>query len=150
MSAAKAQEVLTSLLARDKPTLVFAVQGGVFAEGVDYPGDMIIGAIVVGPGLPNYNFEREQIRQYYDTRYGSGFDFAYVYPAMAKVIQAAGRVIRSDKDRGLIVLMDQRFIEKQYALAMPSDWFEKNASELVSRSIIQDIQKFWHGTTISV
>jgi len=150
MSAAKAQEVLTSLLARDKPTLVFAVQGGVFAEGVDYPGDMIIGAIVVGPGLPNYNFEREQIRQYYDSRYGSGFDFAYVYPAMAKVIQAAGRVIRSDSDRGLIVLMDQRFIEKQYALAMPSDWFEKNASELVSRSIIQDIQKFWHGTAISV
>jgi DNA excision repair protein ERCC-2 len=143
MSAAKAQDLLTSLLAKDKPTLVFAVQGGVFAEGVDYPGDMIIGALVVGPGLPNYNFEREQIRAYYDSRYGSGFDFAYVYPAMAKVIQAAGRVIRSDSDRGLIVLMDQRFIERQYALAMPSDWFDKNASELVSRSIIQDIQKFW-------
>ncbi len=150
MSAAKAQELLASLLIKDKPTLVFAVQGGVFAEGVDYPGEMIIGAIIVGPGLPNYNFEREQIRQYYDSRYGSGFDFAYVYPAMAKVIQAAGRVIRSDQDRGLIVLMDQRFIEKQYALAMPSDWFEKNASELVSRSIIQDIEQFWQRSTISV
>ncbi|MBS1989418.1 MAG: ATP-dependent DNA helicase [Cyanobacteria bacterium SZAS LIN-3] len=144
MSAVKAQELLTSLLARDKPTLVFAVQGGVFAEGVDYPGDMIIGAIIVGPGLPNYNFEREQIRQFYDSRYGSGFDFAYVYPAMAKVIQAAGRVIRSDQDRGIIVLMDQRFIERQYALAMPGDWFDRNASELVSRSIIQDLQDFWH------
>ncbi|MBU6453673.1 MAG: ATP-dependent DNA helicase [Cyanobacteria bacterium REEB67] len=143
MSAARAQELLGSLLAKDKPTLVFAVQGGVFAEGVDYPGDMIIGALIVGPGLPNYNFEREQIRQYYDARYGSGFDFAYVYPAMAKVIQAAGRVIRSDSDRGIIVLMDQRFIEKQYALAMPDDWFDKNASELVSRSIIQDVDKFW-------
>jgi len=113
MSAVKAQELLATLLAKDKPTLVFAVQGGVFAEGVDYPGDMIIGAIVVGPGLPNFNFEREQIRQFYDARYGSGFDFAYVYPAMAKVIQAAGRVIRSDKDKGIIVLMDQRFIERQ-------------------------------------
>jgi DNA excision repair protein ERCC-2 len=143
MSQTKAQELLNSLLAKDKPTLVFAVQGGVFAEGVDYPGEMIIGALIVGPGLPNYNFEREQIRQYYDSRYGSGFDYAYIFPAMAKVIQAAGRVIRSDTDRGIIVLLDSRFIEKQYALAMPDDWFDKNASELVSRSIIHDIKSFW-------
>ncbi len=143
ITQAKAKEIMASLSRTDSPTLVFAVQGGVFAEGVDYPGDMIIGAIIVGPGLPNFNFEREQIRTYYEKRYGNGFDYAYVYPAMAKVIQAAGRVIRSGEDRGLIVLMDQRFIQKQYASAMPADWFEKQVSELVSTSIISDIEVFW-------
>ncbi len=143
ITQAKAKDILDSLARTDSPTLVFAVQGGVFAEGVDYPGDMIIGAIIVGPGLPNFNFEREQIRAYYEKRYGSGFDYAYVYPAMAKVIQAAGRVIRSGSDRGLIVLMDQRFIQKQYADSMPADWFDKQPSELVSASIIKDIELFW-------
>lgn len=143
ITQAKAKEIMDSLGRTDSPTLVFAVQGGVFAEGVDYPGDMIIGAIIVGPGLPNFNFEREQIRTYYEKRYGNGFDYAYVYPAMAKVIQAAGRVIRSGDDRGLIVLMDQRFIQKQYASAMPADWFEKQVGELVSTSIIADIESFW-------
>lgn len=146
ITQAKAKEIMDSLGRTDAPTIVFAVQGGVFAEGVDYPGDMIIGAIIVGPGLPNFNFEREQIRTYYEKRYGNGFDYAYVYPAMAKVIQAAGRVIRSGDDRGLIVLMDQRFIQKQYASAMPSDWFEKQVGELVSSSIIADIESFWQQT----
>jgi len=143
ITQAKAKDIMDSLGRTDSPTLVFAVQGGVFAEGVDYPGEMIIGAIIVGPGLPNFNFEREQIRAYYEKRYGNGFDYAYVYPAMAKVIQAAGRVIRSGDDRGLIVLMDQRFIQKQYAEAMPADWFEKQVGELVSSSIISDIELFW-------
>jgi DNA excision repair protein ERCC-2 len=146
ITQAKAKEIMDSLGRTDAPTIVFAVQGGVFAEGVDYPGDMIIGAIIVGPGLPNFNFEREQIRTYYEKRYGNGFDYAYVYPAMAKVIQAAGRVIRSGDDRGLIVLMDQRFIQKQYASAMPSDWFEKQVGELVSSCIIADIESFWQQT----
>jgi DNA excision repair protein ERCC-2 len=106
---------------------------------------MIIGAFIVGPGLPNYNYEREQIRDYYEKRYGSGFEYAYVYPAMAKVIQAAGRVIRSDQDRGIIVLMDQRFIQKQYVAAMPEGWFDadKGIVELVSKSIVSDVEHFW-------
>lgn len=143
ISQDKAREIIASLAKSQSPTLVFAVQGGVFAEGVDYPGEMIIGAFIVGPGLPNYNYEREQIRDYYEKRYGSGFEYAYVYPAMAKVVQAAGRVIRSDQDRGLIVLMDQRFIQKQYVSAMPSGWFEKEVGELVSRGIIADVENFW-------
>jgi len=148
ITQAKAKEIMDSLARTDSPTLVFAVQGGVFAEGVDYPGDMIIGAIIVGPGLPNFNFEREQIRSYYEKRYGSGFDYAYIYPAMAKVIQAAGRVIRSGEDRGLIVLMDQRFMQKPYASAMPADWFDKQVNELVSASIISDIELFWQGQAV--
>ena len=63
------------------PTIVFAVQGGVFSEGVDYPGETIIGAFVIGPPLPIFDLEREQMREYYDKNYGSGFDYAYVYPA---------------------------------------------------------------------
>lgn len=144
ISKVRAREILDRLTTGE-PTLVFAVQGGVFAEGVDYPGEMLIGAIIVGPGLPNFNFEREKIREYYEKRYGHGFDYAYVYPAMAKVIQAAGRVIRSDTDKGLIVLMDKRFTEATYVASMPSDWLRPSLSvdSLVSSSLLKDISEFW-------
>lgn len=123
--------------------IVFAVQGGVFSEGVDYPGDMVIGAFVVGPPLPNFDLERETMRDYYQKNYESGFDYAYVYPAMAKAVQAAGRVIRSETDRGLIVLMDNRFMQSSFANAMPQDWFDESPRELVSASILRDIAAFW-------
>lgn len=124
-------------------TLIFAVQGGVFSEGVDYPGEMIIGAFVIGPPLPSFDLEREEMRKYYDQHYKSGFDYAYTFPAMAKTVQAAGRVIRSETDRGLIVLMDSRFIQRSYTQSMPSDWFENSASELVSQGILKEISEFW-------
>jgi len=85
------------------------------------------------------------MRAYYDKRYGSGFDYAYVYPAMSKVVQAAGRVIRSAEDKGVIVLMDRRFLEPTYSAAMPGDWYQSSVQELVSRSIISDITDFWRG-----
>ncbi len=132
--------------ARTSPTIVFAVQGGVFSEGVDYPGEMIIGAFVVGPPLPNFDLEREQMREYYQKYYGSGFDYAYTFPAMAKAVQAAGRVIRSETDRGIIVLMDSRFIHPSYTQSMPGDWFEESPRELVSSSILQEVREFWHGS----
>lgn len=123
--------------------IVLAVQGGVFSEGVDYPGDMVIGAFIVGPPLPTFDLEREKMREYYQQSYGSGFDYAYTYPAMAKAIQAAGRVIRSETDRGLIVLMDRRFVDPSYAKSMPSDWFDDSPHELVSNQILQDVEAFW-------
>jgi DNA excision repair protein ERCC-2 len=83
------------------------------------------------------------MREYYETNYGSGFDYAYTYPAMAKAVQAAGRVIRSETDQGLIVLMDGRFIQPSFARTMPSDWFENSVSELVSQSILKEISEFW-------
>lgn len=121
------------------------VQGGVFSEGVDFPGDMLIGAFVVGPALPNFDFEREQIRTYYETRYGkdNAFNYAYVYPAMAKAIQSAGRVIRSESDRGVIVMLDSRFLQNSYAETMPEGWFERSPQELVSRQILSDVKTFW-------
>jgi DNA excision repair protein ERCC-2 len=137
-------EVLEKLRAREKPTLILAVQGGVFAEGVDYPGEMLIGAIVVGPALPTFDFERELLRRYFDEKHeGHGFDYAYTYPAMAKVIQSAGRVIRSSEDRGIIVLMDRRFMHESYLKTMPADWLSQGPEGLVSQQILSDIEEFW-------
>jgi DNA excision repair protein ERCC-2 len=143
MKAYRVERVLEHLREGLAPTIVFAVQGGTFSEGVDYPGEMAIGAFVIGPPLPNFDLEREQMRAYYQGRYGAGFDYAYAIPAMAKAIQAAGRVIRSETDRGLIVLMDNRFVQPGYSRSMPLDWFDSSASELVSESILKEISDFW-------
>jgi len=143
MKAPRFEAILNSLRAQDVPTVVFAVQGGSFSEGMDYAGEMVIGAFVIGPPLPNYDLEREQMREYYQRQYGAGFDYAYTIPAMAKAIQAAGRVIRSETDRGLIVLMDSRFMEPGYSRSMPVDWFDSDVTELVSASILKEVAEFW-------
>jgi DNA excision repair protein ERCC-2 len=143
MKNAETEDVLQSLKEGGAPTVLFAVQGGVFSEGVDYPGKMVIGAFIVGPPLPNFDVEREGMRKYYDEHYQEGFDYAYAYPAMAKAVQAAGRVIRSETDHGVIVLMDGRFLEKSYTQTMPGDWFTDSARELVSQSILKDVREFW-------
>lgn len=137
------ESVLTELKSERLPTLLFAVQGGVFSEGVDYPGEMVIGAFIIGPPLPLFEVEREWMRNYYEMNFKAGFDYAYVYPAMAKSIQAAGRVIRTEKDKGLIVLMDSRFLEETYAKTMPKDWFTDSPKELVSSKILNDVSDFW-------
>ncbi len=103
----------------------------------------MIGAFIVGPPLPSFDLEREEMRRYYQRRYGAGFDYAYIVPAMAKAVQAAGRVIRSETDRGLIVLMDSRFTEPGYSRSMPADWFRSDARELVSYSILGEVDEFW-------
>lgn len=144
MKQAKTEEYLERLRG-STPTLLLGVQGGVFSEGVDFPGDMLIGAFVVGPALPSFDFEREQIRSYYEKRYGkeNAFNYAYVFPSMAKAIQSAGRVIRSESDRGIIVLMDSRFLQNTYSGTMPDGWFEESPQELVSNQILQDLKQFW-------
>lgn len=141
--ASRVEAVLEHLRSGSVPTIVFAVQGGSFAEGVDYAGETVIGAFVVGPPLPNYDLEREMMREYYHRQYGAGFEYAYTIPAMAKAIQAAGRVIRSETDRGLIVLMDSRFMQSDYSRAMPADWFETDVAELVSDRILAEVADFW-------
>lgn len=143
MKAVEVEQFIAQLKDPAEPTVIFAVQGGVFSEGVDYPGNMLIGAIIVGPALPGYDLERELLREYYERKFGQGFEYAYTYPAMARVIQAAGRVIRSEDDRGVIVLMDRRFTAPAYAATMPADWFDKSVNELVSMRILQDIKSFW-------
>ncbi len=143
MRADDVAELLEDLRSGEEALLVFAVQGGVLSEGVDYPGEMVIGAFVVGPPLPVFDLEREEMRRYYEKEYAAGFDYAYTFPAMAKAIQAAGRVIRTETDRGLVVLLDSRFLEPAYAGAMPADWFSQSPSECVSSSILEEVRKFW-------
>lgn len=146
MKNADTEAVLDILKSQARPTLLFGVQGGVFSEGVDYPGDMVIGAFIVGPPLPNFDLERETMKKYYESHYQEGFAYAYAYPAMAKAVQAAGRVIRTEADRGVIVLMDGRFIEPGYSKSMPRDWFHHSPLELVSKSILKDVTDFWSET----
>ncbi len=139
------ESYLETLRENSKPTLLLGVQGGIFSEGVDYPGDMLIGAFIVGPALPTFDFEREQIKDYYGKRYGAenAFDYAYVHPAMARAIQSAGRVIRTETDRGIIVLIDSRFLEESYSESMPNEWFEESPRELLSTQILKDLKDFW-------
>ena len=143
MNADRVEKVLEQLREGPVPTILFAVQGGMFSEGVDYPGEMAVGAFVVGPPLPNFDLERELMREYYQKQYHAGFDYAYAIPAMARAIQASGRVIRSESDRGLIVLMDNRFVQPVYSRSMPVDWFESDVSELVSDGILKEVSDFW-------
>lgn len=122
--------------------ILFAVQGGLFSEGLDYPGNMLIGAFIVGPPLPMFDLEREKIKDFYEKKYQAGFDYAYIYPAMTKAVQAAGRVIRTETDKGVIILLDDRFLQTNYLDCMPADWIEDKNS-LVSTSILKDISAFW-------
>lgn len=143
MTAADTHALLTQLHQKNKPHLFFAVQGGLFAEGVDYVGELAIGAFIVDPPLPSFSWEREQRKRYYATHYQQGQEYAYTYPAMAKAIQSAGRVIRSETDKGLIVLMDNRFLHSAYSRCMPKEWFVDTPQELVSSALLKDVRAFW-------
>ncbi len=123
--------------------LLVAVQGGVFSEGVDYPGKMLIGAFIIGPPLPFFGFENEKMREFYQTKLQAGMTYTYIFPAMAKSIQAAGRVIRRLDDRGVLFLLDDRFLLPDYAAAMPKDWFNESPRELLSSQILKDLEDFW-------
>lgn len=100
----------------------FAVIGGVFSEGVDLAEESLIGAIIVGAALPQVCCEREILRNYFDRNGGGGFEYAYLYPGMNKVAQAAGRVIRTEHDRGVIALLDERFLKSAYRSLFPREW----------------------------
>lgn len=126
-----------------KNTLVgFCVMGGVFSEGIDLMGDRLIGAIVVGTGLPQIGNEREILKNYYDSRGENGFDYAYRYPGMNKVLQAAGRVIRTGEDKGVILLLDERFRNPDYGNLFPVEWSDRRNCRL--ENVEEMIGKFWN------
>ncbi len=123
MDEGQRTEFLSQFLARDgKPLLGFAVLGGVFGEGVDLTGESLIGVAVVSPGLPQIGPRQEQLRDYFEETRGAGFDYAYRYPGMNKVLQAAGRVIRTPQDRGVVLLIDDRFLAPDTRRLMPPHW----------------------------
>jgi DNA excision repair protein ERCC-2 len=112
--------------------LLVAVAGGVFAEGVDYPGEVLKAVAVVGPCLPALTLEQELLKAYYQERFDRGFEYSFVVPGMTRVVQAAGRLIRSPEDTGVIALFDQRFLAAPYRHYLPSDWLpEEGAGALV-------------------
>jgi len=131
---------------RDRPkrgNLILAVSGGMYAEGVDYQGDMLSGVMVIGPALPQVSFEQELLKEYYDELYGAGFEFAYLIPGMTRVVQSAGRVIRSEHDVGVIALLCKRFTQESYTRYFPADWYEESPRELVSRKAASEIRSFF-------
>lgn len=127
---------------RSRTTLVLAVSGGMYAEGVDYRGEMLKCVVVVGPSLPTVSFEQKLLEAYYQEHFEAGFDYAFLIPGMTRVVQSAGRVIRSETDTGVIVLMCRRFMRHQYNRLFPTHWYESSPSELVSRSPEADVARF--------
>lgn len=119
----------------------FCVMGGIFSEGIDLKNSRLIGAVIVGTGLPMVCNERELFRGYFDERNGAGFDYAYLYSGMNKVLQSGGRVIRTKEDRGAILLLDDRFTQKQYYNLFPREWFPYVTVNLSSMQGI--LNGFW-------
>lgn len=126
---------------RNGSLMGFCVMGGVFSEGIDLSEDKLIGAIIVGTGLPQVCRERELLKEYFDKRGVRGFDYAYVYPGMNKVQQSAGRVIRTEEDMGVILLLDERFRERRYQETFPREW--EGFGYCSIRSIEKQIYEFW-------
>ncbi len=134
-------ESLRSALAGD--VLLMAVAGGVFAEGVDYPGEMLKAVAIVGPCLPAVSLEQELLRRYYDDRFERGFEYAFVVPGMTRVVQAAGRLIRSAEDTGVIALLDERFLTSPYRDHLPADWLPQEGPEGLTGSPGQAAKEFF-------
>lgn len=119
----------------------FCVMGGIFAEGIDLTGKRLIGALVIGTGLPGISGERELLRRFYDRRGKSGFDYAYRFPGMNKVLQAAGRVIRTTEDVGVILLLDDRFQLQEYRNLFPREWADCRRCRL--ETVGGELAEFW-------
>lgn len=107
---------------RQKSLVGFCVMGGIFSEGIDLAEDRLIGAFIIGTGLPQVCNDREIIKKYFDAGGMPGFEYSYLYPGMNKVLQSAGRVIRTEKDCGIILLLDDRFLQRQYRNIFPREW----------------------------
>ena len=145
MNEAEREEFLQAFEQEDGGTLVaFCVMGGIFGEGIDLKNDRLIGAVIVGTGLPQISNEREILKQYYDKQGLSGFDYAFRYPGINKVLQAAGRVIRTQEDRGIIVLLDERFLQSDYNALYPREWKNRIVGNV--ETIDAEICKFWENT----
>ncbi|MGP4079904.1 ATP-dependent DNA helicase [Pseudalkalibacillus sp. R45] len=125
MAEEEREEFLAQFEAGKDTTLIgFAVMGGIFSEGVDLKGDRLNGVVVVGVGLPQLNFERNIIKEYFNKNEKVGYDYAYVFPGINKVLQAGGRLIRTEEDYGTIVLVDDRFLTPKYQKLLPPEWMD--------------------------
>ncbi|HKM04258.1 MAG TPA: ATP-dependent DNA helicase [Lachnospiraceae bacterium] len=126
----------------EKSLLGFCVLGGLFSEGIDLKNDSLIGAIIIGTGMPQVCNENEILKNYFDELGDSGFDYAYRYPGMNKVLQAAGRVIRTQEDIGVIALLDERFLEFSYQKMFPREW--EHFEVVTGDQIAKRVERFWN------
>ena len=143
MSESEREEFLNRFELEDD-LIAFAVMGGIFSEGIDLVGEKLIGAVIVGVGLPQICFERDIIRDYFKEKLDRGYEYAYVYPGMNKILQSAGRVIRSEEDKGAILLIDNRFTTYRYRELFPREW---NHYKTIKNkyNIKKNLDLFWQG-----
>lgn len=142
MTEVQREEFLEAFAAENEKGMVgFCVVGGIFSEGIDLKRERLIGVIMVGTGLPQICPEREILREFYEEKGQDGFAFAYRYPGMNKVLQAAGRLIRTDEDYGVILLLDDRFLQKEYIQQFPLEWSDYQVTRL--GRIETMLRSFW-------
>ncbi|MBQ1871833.1 MAG: ATP-dependent DNA helicase, partial [Lachnospiraceae bacterium] len=137
----ESREAFLQNFGEDSSLIGFAVLGGVFSEGIDLTGDRLIGAIIVGTGFPKTSHEREVLKTYYDDNGKSGFDYSYRFPGLNKVLQAGGRVIRTAEDKGVILLLDERFLQSDNKALLPREW--DNYEVVTIDSVSDKIRKFY-------
>ena len=136
------ESVLKEFSIKGVSHLALCVLGGSFSEGIDYQGDLLNGVVIVGVGLPQVNIENDLLKDFFEEKYNMGFDYAYTYPGFNKVIQAAGRVIRTSEDYGTVILVDKRYKFKKYTSLMPSFWTNKSVLAL-PKEIEENLKEFW-------
>ena len=143
MSESEKEEFISSFKKKNRKTVVgLAIIGGAFGEGIDLVGDSLIGVVIVGIGLPKINFESNEVVEYYKKNEINGFNYAYTYPGMNKVMQAVGRLIRSETDRGAALLIDERYMWNDYRILFKKEW--DNYEVVVNEEDIRDsLQKFF-------
>lgn len=122
-------------------TVGLAVMGGIFSEGIDLPAERLCGAVIIGVGLPQICLERDALRDVYEAKYASGYRYAYQYPGICKVLQAAGRIIRTETDRGALLLIDQRYGHSEYRELLPAHWNVKKVRNITQ--LTAGLQEFW-------
>jgi DNA excision repair protein ERCC-2 len=137
------REAFLRRFSQDNPHALvgFAVMGGIFGEGIDLVGNRLVGAVVVGVGLPGISLERELIKEYFARTLNAGFEYAYLYPGINRVLQAAGRVIRTNKDRGVVLLIDQRYARYQYKTLLREEWDPIRVCD--AEQLVDGLRKFW-------
>lgn len=126
---------------REESFVGFCVMGGIFSEGIDLAEDRLIGAVIVGTGLPQVCSDREIIRNFFDRKNMQGFSYSYLYPGMNKVLQSAGRVIRTERDKGVILLLDDRFRDQRYREIFPREWAGVRTCGMPS--LRHQLEEFW-------
>ncbi len=119
----------------------FCVMGGIFSEGIDLKGDSLIGVICVGPGIPGVDLRQNILKTYFDGMDSKGYEYAYMYPGMNKVLQAAGRVIRTEEDTGIVALLDKRFLSSDYKRLFPREWTRVTTTNI--GNIKEQVERFW-------